>query len=108
MPAGTPNKLLYVGFMGSGGGTGSAPVAVLNKSCTGLTCTFTSNSTGTIDSRLWTFTRSGGSTTTQTGAGPYQVTYKARETGSVTLKVSNANGFTTATQSVTCNPKKCQ
>ena len=112
VPAGTPNKLLYVGFMGGGGGggggEGSAPVAVLSKSCNGFTCTFTSKSTGTIDSYLWTFTRSLGQTTTQTGSGAYQITYKPRETGSVTLQVSNGSGSTTATQSVTCNPRKCQ
>jgi len=110
VPAGTPNALLYVGFIGagSGGGGGSAPVAGLTKSCSGLTCTFTSTSTGTISSYLWTFVRSGSRTTTQTGSGPYQVTYKARGNGSVSLKVSNAYGSTTATQSVTCTSKTCQ
>ena len=114
VPSGTPNKLVYVGFIaagggGGGGGGGSAPVAVLNKSCSGFTCTFTNRSTGTIDNYLWTFTRSSTSpATTQTGTGPYSVTYNARETGSVTLKVSNANGSSAVTQTVTCNPKKCQ
>ena len=109
VPTGTPNKLLYVGFMSSGGATGSAPAAVLNKSCSGFTCTFTSKSIGTIVTYAWTFNRSSSTQpTTQSGTGPYQVTYKARETGSVVLKVSNAIGYTTATQTVTCNPKKCQ
>jgi subtilisin family serine protease len=107
----TPNLLLFVGFSqgaeSGGGGGGSAPVAGLSKSCNGFTCTFTSTSTGTITEYLWTFT-GGNQASPQTGTGPYTVTYNARETGSVSLTVSNANGSTTATQNVTCNPRKCQ
>jgi subtilisin family serine protease len=95
----TPNLLLFVGFSQgaeSGGGGGSAPVARLQKTCNGRSCTFTSTSTGTIDSYLWTFT-GGDRPSPQTGTGPYLVNYQARESGSVTLKVTNGNGFTSTT-----------
>jgi len=108
----TPNLLLFVGFSqgaeNGGGGTGSAPVAKLQKACSGRSCTFTSTSTGTIDTYLWTFT-GGDRSSPQTGAGPYTVNYQARESGSVTLKVTNnTTGFTSTTVTVSCNPVKCQ
>ena len=106
VPAGTPNKLLYVGFMGSGGGTGSKPTATLAKSCSGFTCTFTLTSSGGTSVPVWTVT--GGSA--QGSIGPTQTTvkYGSRMGGSVSVDVTNAAGTTTVTQSVTCNPKKCQ
>jgi subtilisin family serine protease len=111
LPSGTPNKLLNVSFIGgtTGGGSGgsSPPTAPpLSKSCAAFSCTFSTTATGVTYE--WTFV-GGNAQSPQTDAGPYTVTYKPRETGSVTLKVSNANGTSPATTvSVTCNPKKCQ
>ena len=106
VPAGTPNKLLYVGFMGSGGGTGPKPTATLSKSCSGFTCRFTLTSSGGTSAPVWTFT--GGVVQGSIGATQNTVTYGARAGGSVSVEVSNAAGTTTVTQNVTCNPKKCQ
>ena len=106
VPSGTPNKLLYVGFMSSGGGTGTKPTATLSKSCSGFTCTFTLTSSGGTFTPVWTAT--GG--TVQGSLGPTQATirYTSRAGGSVSVSVTNAAGTTTVTQNVTCNPKKCQ
>jgi aqualysin 1 len=105
---GTPDRLLFVGFIGGGTVTPppsgpTAPVAGLTKSCNVFDCTFTSTSTGTIDTYEWnvdgviTF---GGTSRTKS--------YLARQSGSVTLKVKNGTSASTATVSVVCNPKKCQ
>jgi len=105
VPAGTPNKLLYVGFMGSGGGGGSPPTATLSKSCSGFTCTFTLTSSGGT-STDWHFT--GGGTPQPIGQTQYKVSYARRTSGSVSVDVSNTFGTKTVTQNVTCNQKKCQ
>jgi subtilisin family serine protease len=108
--AGTPNKLLYVGFIGAGTGGGGggdptppAPVASFTKSCNNLTCTFTSTSSGS-PTLLWTF--SDGQPTATTNSVTRQ--FAARANITVTLKVTNADGNSSTSQTVTCNPKKCQ
>ena len=106
VPAGTPNKLLYIGFMGSGGGSGSPPTATLSKSCSGLTCTFTLTSSGGSGAPVWHVI--GGAVQGSTGPTQTTVRYGGRTSGSVSVDVSNAVGTTTVSQSVTCNPKKCQ
>jgi subtilisin family serine protease len=106
LPAGTPNKLLYVGSTSGGGGDPqpSAPVAGLSKSCSGFTCTFTSTSTGTITDYVWDF----GGGDVRTTSDPQSKTYGPRQSGTVKLTVSNDTGSSSATQSVNCNPRKCQ
>ncbi len=106
VPPGTPNKLLYVGFMGSGGGTGSPPSATLSKSCSGFTCTFTLTSSGGTSAPVWHFI--GGGTPQPIGQTQYRVSYGRRTSGSVSVDVSNAAGTTTVSQNVTCSQKKCQ
>ncbi len=99
--SGSPNKLLYVGFIGGGGGGGNvAPTASFTSSCTGATCTFTDASTdsdGTIASRAWDF----GDGQTSTATSPSH-TYAASGTYTVRLTVTDNGGATgTTTRSVT-------
>src|SRR5207247_5991696 len=85
--SGSPNKLLYVGFISPGGGGNQAPVASFNQSCTDLTCNFTDtsfDSDGTIASRSWTFGDGG----TSTAANPSH-TYATGGTYTVTLTVTD-------------------
>jgi subtilisin family serine protease len=88
---GSPNRLLYMGFTGSGGGTVNIPpVAGFNSSCTGLACSFTDTSTdsdGSIASRSWDFGDAGVSTETN----PTH-TYSASGTYTVTLNVTDNAG----------------
>jgi subtilisin family serine protease len=112
LPTGTPNKLLYVGFIGGGTITPpppppppGSPVAVITKSCNGFTCTFSgASSTGGNLTYNWVLAPGGariGVSQTMT-LGP-------RDSGTATLTVSNANGTSEpVTASMTCNPKKCQ
>ena len=110
----TPNLLLFVGFSqgmdtgggGGGGGGGSAPVASLTKSCSGFTCTFRNTSTGWTGTPVWTFVNG----VAPSSPDPIQnsVTYGSRQSGSVTISVSNSVGTRTATVNVSCNPVKCQ
>ena len=108
LPGGTPNLLLYT-RLGSvtpdpDPDPNPAPVAGFTKSCSGFTCTFTNASTGTIDTYSWNL----GDGVSRTTAGPYTVTYGPRRTITVSLFVSGPNGTDTETQTVTCNPRKCQ
>jgi subtilisin family serine protease len=101
--SGTPNRLLYTGFItGGGGGTpvNAAPVASFTSSCSGLTCSFDDTSTdsdGTIASRSWNFDDGSSST----AANPSK-TYAAAGTYTVTLTVTDDKGATnTTSKSVT-------
>ena len=79
------------------------PVASFTKSCSGLTCSFTSTSSdpdGSIASYSWTFGDGGTSTT----ANPSH-TYAAGGTYTVTLRVTDNLGATkTTSQTVTVTP----
>jgi subtilisin family serine protease len=109
---GTPNKLLYVGFIGGGTPPVDPPpppppslVAQFTKSCSGLTCTFTSTSSGPIASTSWNFGDGA------TGSGnQISHTFAARQNYTVRITITSTAtppATATATQQVTCNPKKC-
>ncbi len=95
LPSGTPNTLLYSAFITAGP---TPPVANFTSTCSQLTCNFDgSSSTAAAGATYsWTFgdaTSGSGVTTSHTyaGPGPY----------SVTLTVTDANGTSSKTSSVT-------
>jgi subtilisin family serine protease len=107
---------LFVDFnaTGTAAGDGEDPPpaedplqASFTYSCTGLSCNFTSTSTGTIAWYKWTSTREGVregaslSTTSFSGA--------SKQNFSVTLEVRDADGATSsASRNIRCNPNFCQ
>jgi subtilisin family serine protease len=95
VPAGTPNLLLYNGFLSA-----TPPVANFTSSCTGLSCNFDgSTSTALANATYsWTF----GDATTGTGKTTSH-SYATGGTYSVKLTVSDANGSSSKTSSVTVN-----
>ena len=90
---GSPNKLLYMGFLnGAPPPVNQPPTAAFTSTCTGLSCAF--NGTGSTDdvgvtSYSWNF----GDGSTGSGATPSH-SYAAAGTYSVTLTVSDAGALT--------------
>jgi len=101
---GSPNLLLFTGFIGAGSGggdTNAAPTASFTFSCTDLACSFngsaSTDSDGSIASYAWNF----GDGTTASGATPSK-TYASAGTRTVTLTVTDNDGATgSQSQSVT-------
>ncbi len=92
---GSPNKLLYMGFLTGGVPVNQPPTAAFTSTCTALTCAF--NGTGSTDdvgvtSYAWTF----GDGSTGTGPTPSH-TYAAAGTYTVGLTVSDAGLLTNST-----------
>ncbi len=93
--SGSPNLLLFTGFIGGGGGTptNQPPTASFTFSCTDLTCSFngsaSSDPDGSISSYAWNF----GDASTGTGATTSK-TYASGGTRIVTLTVTDNGGAT--------------
>ena len=100
--SGSPNLLLYTGFIGGGGGGGNqSPTASFTYNCTDLSCSFngsaSSDPDGTISSYTWNF----GDGTSGSGA-TVSKTYASGGTRTVTLTVTDNGGATGSTsQAVT-------
>lgn len=95
---GTPNKLLYMGFIGGGGGepTNTPPTAAFTFTCTDLACSFdgsgSTDSDGSIAGYAWNF----GDGSTGSGQNVSR-TYAAGGTYTVTLTVTDNDGATGGT-----------
>jgi subtilisin family serine protease len=96
--SGSPNRLLYTGFIG-GGSTGTPPQASFTLSCTALVCNFdASGSTALSDATYaWTF----GDNTAAGSGKTTSHTYSSGGSYTIGLTVTDANGTGTASQSVT-------
>jgi PKD repeat protein len=92
------NHLLYTGALTDSGGTTPtpAPTAGFTYSCTGLSCTFNSTSTGSISGYSWDF----GDGDSATGASTSHA-YSAGDTYAVTLTVTGPGGSDADSQAVT-------
>jgi subtilisin family serine protease len=111
LPSGTPNLLLYTGFIGGTTPTPtptppppSGPTASYSYACSGFTCSFDGRSSTNAVSYAWTF---GDGATASSATASH--TFAARRSYTVTLTVRDASNASSSTsKTISCNPKKCQ
>jgi subtilisin family serine protease len=99
VPAGTPNLLVYSGFMGADSPSGST--AQFNYTCSGFTCDFDGSGSTDATAYDWTF----GDGTTGTGTAVSHVFSKGNAT--VILSTSPSGTQSTSSKTIKCNPKRC-
>jgi subtilisin family serine protease len=96
---GSPNKLLYAGFIG-GGSTGTAPVASFSASCTNLACNFDASGSTALSGATYAWAFGDGSSASGTSKTASH-TYASANTYTIVLTVTDANGTGTDQKSVT-------
>lgn len=109
LPSGTPNKLLYTGFIG-GGVTPPPPsgsIARFTYSCSGTTCTFNGTSSTGVDpvapsSWAWTFGDNGSGTDSVISHA-----FGGRQNYTVTLSTTPAGSQSTTSKTIRCKPTRC-
>ncbi|HWJ20806.1 MAG TPA: S8 family serine peptidase [Gemmatimonadaceae bacterium] len=104
--SGSPNLLLYT--LGAASPPPpppppSGPTASFTKSCSGLTCTFDASASTGATTYAWAL----GDGATGSGV-RVSHQYAPRANYTVTLTVSDGTATSSASQSVSCNPKRCQ
>ena len=105
LPAGTVNRLLYIGTEPEDPPPPSdpAPVASFTYSCSGFSCTFNGTSSTNETGYSWTFSGGIASASTPT----VTRTFAARTSYTVTLTVTGPGGTASTSRTLNCNPKKC-
>jgi subtilisin family serine protease len=93
---GSPNRLLYTGFIGGDGGPNQAPVARFTWSCPSQTCTLNAT-TSTDDGGIVSYSWDLGKFPDPTASGPVvSVTYPHLGSRTVTLTVTDGGGLTSS------------
>jgi hypothetical protein len=95
---GTPNRLLYTGFLDGTAPKNAAPTAAFSSSCVGQTCTFhdaSGDADGAVIAWRWRF----GDGTSSSDRNPPAHTYHATQTYTVSLTVTDDAGAR-STQSI--------
>jgi subtilisin family serine protease len=105
VPAGTPNLLLYTGFIGAGAPPPPVLTASFTKSCSALTCSFTNTSTntGSATTYEWNF-GDGSAIATTTNA---TRTFSANRSYTVRLSATDGAATSTSSRTVTCGKRSC-
>jgi subtilisin family serine protease len=105
LPAGTPNLLLYVAFIGSGTPPPPPPagsMASFTYACVGLTCKFDASGSAAATSYSWSF----GDGATESGATSTH-SFKARHTYTVTLSTVPVGDQSSSSKPVVCGKHGC-